>query len=76
MSNGVCGVKHTEGLTTDGDPLAVSLVDNAVDLLEVIGVRDDLVVGDDVLEGSISDMWPAKGLTVCGTCGRPGNKAG
>ena len=32
-----------------GDHGAVGLVDDAVDLLEVIRVRDDLVVGDDVL---------------------------
>lgn len=46
----VCGAGHTEGLTTDGDLLAVGLVDNTVDLLEIIRVRDDLVVGDDILE--------------------------
>ena len=38
-----------EGLTTDSDLGAVGLVDNAVDLLEVVRVRDELVVGDDVL---------------------------
>lgn len=38
-----------EGLTTDSDLGAVGLVDNAVDLLEVVGVGDELVVGDDVL---------------------------
>jgi hypothetical protein len=38
-----------EGLATNGNLLAVGLVDSAVDLLEVVGVGDDLIVGDDVL---------------------------
>lgn len=46
------GAEHTERLTTDGDLLAVGLIDDTVDLLEVVGVGDDLVVGDDVLEQS------------------------
>jgi hypothetical protein len=50
-----CGAEHTEGLTTDGDLLAVGLVDDTVDLLEVVGVRDDLVVGEDVLERMSAD---------------------
>lgn len=38
-----------EGLTTNGDLGAVGLEDNAVDLLEVVRVRDELVAADDVL---------------------------
>jgi hypothetical protein len=40
---------HTEGLATNGDLGAVGLVDDAVNLLDVVRVGDDLVVGDDVL---------------------------
>jgi len=39
----------TESLSTDADLLAVDFVDSAVDLLDVVRVRDDLVTGDDVL---------------------------
>jgi hypothetical protein len=59
--------RHTEGLTTDVDLLAVGLVDNIVDELDVVGVGDDLVVGDDVLETSVSEKWPAKGFAACRT---------
>jgi hypothetical protein len=38
-----------EGLTTDGDLGAVSLVGHTVNLLEVVRVGDELVAGDDVL---------------------------
>lgn len=38
-----------EGLTTNGDLGAVGLEGNAVDLLEVVRVGDELVTGDDVL---------------------------
>lgn len=34
---------------TDGDSRAVGLVDYTVNLLEVVGVGDDLVVGEDIL---------------------------
>lgn len=42
-------------LRTDLDSLlrdhgAVSLVDNAINLSEVVGVRDDLVTGEDILD--------------------------
>jgi hypothetical protein len=36
-------------LAADSDLLAIGLVDGAVDFLEVVGVGDDLVIGDDVL---------------------------
>ena len=39
----------TDVLSTDGDLLAVGLVDGAVDLLQVVGVGDELVIGDEVL---------------------------
>ena len=70
-----CGAKHTEGLTTDGDLLAVGLVDDVVDQLEVVGVGDDLVVGDDVLKTSVSKRWPAEDFAICGICWRQ-KKAG
>ena len=38
-----------EGLTTDGDLGTIGLVGNAVNLLEVVRVGDELVAGDDVL---------------------------
>jgi hypothetical protein len=41
--------QRTERLATDGDLGAVSLVDDAINLLDVVGVGDDLVVGDNVL---------------------------
>ncbi len=43
------GLGHTEGLTTDVDLLAVGLVDDTVNLLEIVRVGDDLVVGEDIL---------------------------
>jgi hypothetical protein len=46
--------QRTERLSTNGDLLAVGLVGNAVDLLEVVRVGDDLVVGDDVLRGALA----------------------
>ena len=41
---------HTEALASNGDLLAVGLVDDAVNLLEVIRVGDDLVAGEQVLK--------------------------
>ena len=41
--------KRTEGLATNGDLGAVGLVGDAVNLLEVVRVGDDLVTGDNVL---------------------------
>lgn len=43
------GVMRTERFTTNGDLAAVGLVCYAIDLLDVIGVGDDLVVGDNIL---------------------------
>jgi len=40
-----------EVLGTEGDLLAVGLVNGAADLLEVVRVGDELVAGDDVLRG-------------------------
>jgi hypothetical protein len=48
--------RRTERLSTNGDLPAVGLVGNAVNLLEVVRVGDDLVVGDDVLQWKISMM--------------------
>jgi hypothetical protein len=41
---------RTEALAPNGDHLAIGLVGNAVNLLKVIRVGDDLVIGDDILE--------------------------
>lgn len=43
------GSVRTDGDGALGNHGAVGLVDDAIDLLEVIRVRDDLVVGDEVL---------------------------
>jgi hypothetical protein len=43
---------RVESLTTNGDLGAVSLVGNAVNLLEVVRVGDELVAADDVLRRS------------------------
>lgn len=64
-----CGSEHTEGLTTDGDLLAVGLVDDTVDLLEVVGVGDDLVVGDDVLERVSAKCGQQKSRIFAGYAG-------
>ena len=53
------------GVRTDvdgalGNHGTVGLIDDAVDLLEVVRVRDDLVVGDDVLA--------ARGLELVNLC--------
>jgi hypothetical protein len=40
---------RTERLSSNGDLLAVGLVGNAVDLLKVVRVGDDLVVGENIL---------------------------
>ena len=42
--------------SSDVDLGAVGLVDDAVDLLEVVGVGDDLVTGEDVL-GKSQYSW-------------------
>lgn len=62
IDNGLCGVldllagffgrgigANVDVFGADGDPRAVGLVNHAVNLLEVVGVGDDLVVGEDVL---------------------------
>ena len=46
---------------------AVGLVDNAVDLLEVVRVRDDLVTGDNVLAAELV----LANLRPCATLRRP-----
>lgn len=40
---------NVDGLSTDGDPLTVGFVDDAVNLFEVVRVGDDFVAGDKVL---------------------------
>jgi hypothetical protein len=45
---GIRGV-HTDFDGAEGDHGTVDLVDNAIDLLQIVGVGDDLVAGKDVL---------------------------
>jgi hypothetical protein len=58
------GVKWvlTDTDSTLSDHGAVDLVDDAVDLGHVIGVRDDLIAGNNVLftkkKGSVSSFFP------------------
>ena len=42
-------MRRTNVDSTDSDPRAVSLVGNAIDFLDVVGVGEDLVAGNDVL---------------------------
>lgn len=64
----LCG-RRREGLTdvvvADGDLLAVGLVDGAVDLLQVVGVGDELVTGDDVLRGRSAGACPRVSRLSC-----------
>ena len=59
-----------EGLTTDGDLGAVGLVDDAVDLLEVVRVRDELVAADDVLCRGFSQFRVRCTDSYCPSLGR------
>ena len=70
------GAQHTEGLTTDGDLLAVGLVDDTVDLLDVVGVGDDLVVGEDVLREQILAQCGRQEASCCVGHARAHKKAG
>jgi len=65
-----CVGAGVEGLAANGDLSAVGLVDDAVDLLEVVGVRDELVAGDDVLRGGVSALSErVRGSQcACGCC--------
>jgi hypothetical protein len=53
--------RHTDIVTTNGDAVAVGLVYDVVDKLEVVRVRDHLVSGDNVLE-----VESARGSRVSG----------
>lgn len=53
-------MRHTERLGTDGDLLAVGLVNGSVNLLEVVRVGDELVAGEDVLGEMLG--WGAGGV--------------
>jgi hypothetical protein len=48
-----------KGLATDGDLLAVGLVDNAVNLFQAVGVGDDFVARDEILHSDTgrSALW-------------------
>jgi hypothetical protein len=63
---------HTEGLATNGDLGAVGLVDDAVNLLDVVGVGDDLVLGDDVLGTELAQR--VRGRAACAGRGRAGRE--
>ena len=54
---------NVDVVVADGDLLAVGLVGDAVDLLEVVRVGDDLVAGDEVLfaesvKNATCESWP------------------
>jgi hypothetical protein len=63
---------HTNLDSAESDHLAVNLVDNAIDLLWVVGVRENLVSGDDVLRTVVSREVQATSCdnfqTTRGTC--------
>lgn len=40
---------YVDGVAADSDLCAVGFVDGSVDFFEVVGIRGDLVIGDDVL---------------------------
>jgi hypothetical protein len=46
--------RPTEGFVANGNLFTVGLVDYAIDLLEVVHVGDDLVVGEQVLRGVLA----------------------
>jgi hypothetical protein len=50
--------KRTELLSSNSDHSAIGLIRNAVDLLDIIRVGDDLVIGEDVLQHRVSKAWP------------------
>lgn len=54
-----------------GDHGAVGLIDDAVDLLEVVRVRDDLVAADDVLVRSGAVLAPSFELRILGFLNLP-----
>lgn len=43
------GGEGTDVLSADGDLLAVGLICDAIDLLEIVRVGDDLITGDQIL---------------------------
>lgn len=43
---------HTDFDGAEGDHLAVDFIDGSVDFLHIVRVGDDLVAGEDILEGS------------------------
>jgi hypothetical protein len=45
---------HTNLDGTEGNHGTIDFVDGAIDLLEIVGVRDDLVTGDNVLYQSLT----------------------
>lgn len=50
--------KRTELLSSNSDHPAIGLIRNAVDLLDIVRVGDDLVIGENVLQHRVSKAWP------------------
>jgi hypothetical protein len=69
---------RTERLSTNGDLLAVGLVGNTVDLLDVVGVGDDLVASENVLRrgsaknGGVGRHFARRAATWCWTVSKGG----
>lgn len=61
MKQKTAAAQRTECLASHCDPGAVGLVGDAVNLLQVIRVRDDLVARNHVLQSRVSTTWPAFG---------------
>jgi hypothetical protein len=74
--------KPTKRLAADSDLGAVGLVDDAVNLLEIVRVGDDLVTGEDILGAMSALCAPNEGAAA--SCaehgearrGRRGSRAG
>lgn len=70
---GLRGHMRTEALASNRDHLAVGLVGDAVDLLEVVRVGDDLVIGEDILDTCcqhIVNIWRHGRGSRAGWCRR------
>jgi len=70
------GGGRTNAAYTDGDLATVSLVGDAIDLLEIVRVGDDLVAGNDVLRKRQSHSSRRERWIVRGRVGRGEGQAG
>lgn len=49
-SSGVISIQRTNIDSANSDHGAVNLVDNTVNLLQIVGVGDDLIIGNNILQ--------------------------